>query len=401
MFESGIHDRLHDLADQALPTSLAADAMKRGRRMRARRRFGAGICAVAVAATFVGGYAVFGHLQSSSATVGPAAAGPRVAVPAFTHTPYRDCPVSQLPLPAGVAKDFIPKVVDPSGRFIAGYQDSDTVWKTVLWTAGVPQVLSFPGTDSDVESINSNGVVAGVTTVSKAAGEHVYRYANGKYTILQVPMSGRWHAYGVHINTRGDIVANAEPANNPDAGVDVPLLWKAGSDRAVKLAMPKNADIAGITDNGNIVGTSPQGLNLKSYAYVWDSNGRNGRRLESPAGEYAVVDEISGNIGGGGISPNADGTDVWDATVEWNLQTGKMTTLSNIVTGAINAVNAAGWAADTFGEVDLSGVQANLLRLTPGGGTKNVVNAIADNGLVVGAIYDTDKGTNTAVTWHC
>jgi hypothetical protein len=397
--EQDVRDQLEN-ADIPLHMIDLGTVMRQGRSKRARRRTAevAGGLALALALTAMVAVPLVLRAGNGNHSTSPAA--PKVAVPAFTHTPFRDCTVSQLPLPSGVVKDFIPNVVDPSGRYIAAYQSSDTVWKTVLWTAGVPQVLSFPGTGSDVEGINSNGVVAGVTTVSKTAGEHVYRYANGGYTILQVPMSGRWHPYGVYINARGDIIANEEPADNTGGDGAVALLWKAGSDRAVKLPIPTGAEVFGITDNGNIVGTSPMG-NLKSYAYVWDSSGHNGRKLQSPSGEYAQVDVISGNIGGGGTYPKGASSAAWDATVEWNLQTGEMTKLSNIVTGNLMAVNGSGWAADEYNEVDLGGVQANLLPLTPGDDTKNEVNAIADNGLVVGDVYNTATGTHTAVTWHC
>ena len=385
------------------PTQVAlSNVVQQGRRTIVRRRVASAAGGVALSATLIAAVAVplalrgehHTPLLTSAAGTTPSA-GPSTLVSSPTAPAAQavvTCSVAAIQTGNGIPKDININVIDPSGRYMAGAQSSDTVWKSVLYTDGVPAVMQIPGRMQEVDGINAHGVVVGITTIGANGNEKVYRYANGTYTLLKVPMSGKWHPFDVGINASGEIVAQEEGAGTSGGGKGTAnLLWRAGSDMAIRLPMPNGSGLTGITDNGDIVGGGVQYADgTVGDATVWDSSGRNGTRLAVADGDRAIADEATGNFVGGGTYPKDSGVD-WDGASVWNVVTGEETVYSTA--GPILHINGSGDAIDADGTVFLNGSTPILTPLKPGQDVR--ADLIANNGMVVGA-----SGT-TNVVWHC
>ncbi|HEY2791570.1 MAG TPA: hypothetical protein VGJ28_04400, partial [Micromonosporaceae bacterium] len=312
--------QLLDAADPPPTRVDLAEVIRLGQHRRVRQQFGrvaggaglALVIAAAVATPFV---------VHATATRTPivTATRPTTAVSPASAVKFRTCPVTTLALPAGQT-DFDANVVDPSGRYIAGYAASDTIYRSVVWTDGAPRMVSLPGAHGEIDAINSSGTIAGSTFLDGFTDEHVYRIANGTSTILDYPMSGRWHPFDVQIAADGAIAANAEPEHSNDEGV-VALLWKPGATTATKLPSKPGSslDVAGFTAAGDIVGSIRKNNGLNVTPWIFNANGRNGHELSLPTGDGAVIDAVAGQFAGGGtFRQNASGG--WDAAVYWDLR---------------------------------------------------------------------------------
>jgi hypothetical protein len=386
---------LLDAADIPPSTVVPSVVVEQGRRRVVRRRAASAAGGFALTATLVAAVGVpmmVGRHHTNVTTTHPAIGAPATPSPVTpTAPPATVCTPTALKTGSDIPKLVNINVIDPSGRFIVGFQSSDTVYKSVLYTDGVPKVLHLPGRMASVDAINASGMFAGITTIGADGNEKVYRYTNGTYTILKVPMGGTWHPYEVGMNASGAIVAQEEPSGNSGGEGAVNLLWRPGSDMAIKLPMPKGSGLTGIADNGDIVGGGPGHADgTVGDATVWDPNGRNGHKLASAPGDSPIADEATGLYAAGGTY--VQNSDVnWNGAAVWNVVTGEETVYSP--DGPILSVNGSGDAIDAAGNVFLNGAKPTLQPLKPD--QEIHAGLIANNGIIAGMSGDTN------VVWHC
>ena len=221
------------------------------------------------------------------------------------------------------------------------------------------------------------------------ADEYAFRYENGTVTRLRTP-AGYPHVFPAPaINAAGDVIANAEPDGADGATKSIALIWRAGTDTAVKLPLPIHANVVGITDDGALIGTMYANGDATG-AYAWDQGGH-GRQLDAPVGDIAAGYAARGDWATGGLWASGGGN---GEGVRWDLRTGAATAIP--AGGVGGSINASGWITDGPVVVGMSGVMP-LASL--GTDQKNEPNSVADNGLVVGT--SGGPATRQPVTWRC
>ena len=379
------------------------DAVARdGAQLRRRRRAGAaaGSAAVALVVAAVAVPLAL-HFPGSAGAVpnGAAATGTPTGRPTATATatpkPAAFCAVSALALPPGV-KDYQTEAIDPTGRYVIGWANSNTIYATVLWDNGTPQNMHVPGTP-EVSAVNSHGVVAGSTTAHGVDDERVYRWANGNTTILSYPMPGRWHPYSIYLNDDGAIIANAEPEGESGGVGAVTLLFKPGTTTGVKLPISSGSEVFGISDSGLILGTLDLSTSPDHRGAVWDLNGTLLRTLSFPS--YVNLLSPTGDLAVGSRFDPGNHTRV--SSFRWNLRSGEVTDLGEHVTQPL-AVNAQGWVLDEKNGV-VKGDDVVGLPPPPGDATHLAWRAMADNGAVVGQSLQATGAAfvSTPLEWRC
>ncbi|WP_433301574.1 hypothetical protein ACQP2F_06475 [Actinoplanes sp. CA-030573] len=380
------------------PTRLEVGALLLdGRRRQKRRRAVLG-AAVAMALLVTVPSILLREARESAPVVG-VVVKPSPSAPASAAPPAA-CPVRTLPVPAGM-KNVTPTGIDPTGRFIVGNGTVGQNFHPVLWTDGKPQALPMVGQSVELDAVNSSGVVAGL--VANGTSEYAFRWQNGKYTRLRTP-PGSWHVYPwPRINTAGDVVMMAEPSANIEGKGAIAVLWKAGSTKATKLPLPKNAGISDIDDAGRIVGdVDSDNDGSADLAYVWDQQGH-GTKLKQAAGQQSAARAIRGDWVTGGFWPR-------QAAVRWNLRTGEMKEFATPENadlppaldgvGPGEMVNAKGWVVASGYVLRDDGPAV----LTVPKGLTAKAAAVSDDGVVVG-IAQNDAHDATANQgprlWQC
>lgn len=279
------------------------------------------------------------------------------------------CRATDLPVPAGM-KQVGAAAVDPTGKYIVGNGSVGQNFRPVLWTAGKARALSLPATSVQLTDVNSAGVVVGLATESNR--DWVFRYSGGTYTRLRLP-SGSWNPYPEPvINAAGDVLINAEPLGNSGGKGSIVLLWKAGSNTAIKVPLPTGANGMDLADDGTIVGALYVNGSAVA-AYSWDQQGH-GHKLAAPNGQTAAAYAVRGEWATGGLWPSM-------TAGLWNLKTGTVTQLAK-TGGPGNRVNASGWVV-TDGSVVRADGPVKLA--VPKGQTAGAAD-VSDTGLVVGQV---------------
>ena len=374
-----------------------------GRRVRRRRAGQLGLAAavaVAVAGAAMAPQLLRQPSHGAPVQVGASPVAKVSASPSAAGTTGAACPITPLAVPHGVS-GLTANTVDPSGRYIGGMGTKGQDFIPVLWTDGVPQVLPINRSSAEVDSINASGVVVGLAT-GKNYEDDVYRYRDGHVTFLKPP-PGNWHVFPTPaINAGGDIVINAEPVHDPQSPDSFAFYWPAGSDTAVKIPLPKGANVFGITDDRILVGgVYVDGVGQAGY--TWDLTGK-GTQLATPAGTTTLGYAIRGGWAAGGVWPaevaGVPSTKRPTGAV-WNLGTGELTQLPEV--GPFNAVNSQGWV--TFGGKVWAAGQVRPLAAAHSEDTYTGMG-LSDGGLVVGYSSQPRASTDVAavtapVTWQC
>jgi probable HAF family extracellular repeat protein len=374
-----------------------------GRRQAFRRRWTGAIGGMALATTALLAVPAIlsgaGANPTAGADVG--SGGPATPMAEASRSHSGACPMEELPVPSGM-KNVATVAVDPTGRYIVGHNTVGQNFTSILWTDGQPQVLPVPGKSVEASAVNAHGVVVGIVEDTTLQEGHVFRYENGKVTMLDMP-SGHWRPYPhPAINAAGDIIVNVEPQGSIEGRNSIVLLWSAGSSTPVKLPVPSGANASAnafaITDDGVIVGGLYKN-GVGEAAYAWDRAGH-GRLLGVPAGQKGMAYAARGDWATGGMWPA-------QSVALWNSRTGTMTPLSAPASGKkANGpgmkVNASGWVVTISGAVIRDGVEAPLQ--VADGQTGRAAD-LSDTGLVVGGLALTGNATGDQNVgpriWHC
>ncbi|HCT75679.1 MAG TPA: hypothetical protein DGT23_03595 [Micromonosporaceae bacterium] len=253
----------------------------------------------------------------------------------------------------------------------------------VVWRNGVPEILPKPpvtgeGSNSPA-TVNANGVIAGMWYSSSGGVSTPWRYQNGSYQLLPMPVQqGTWY-YVTGINSSGDVVGRRMYFYGARG-----LLWRI--DRPAE-----------VTDLG------PAGaVGIDAQRRVVLSNGT----IVNPNGSQTVVQ------GGGVVRVFQDGRILGDRSgsrtiVEWNLSGQVVREISG---GLPSGVNAAG---NIVGESDvLDGPGQGYKKAVWFNGVRELVTSpkpyqnppdITDDNVIIGE-YDADGDTNwvgnVGVTWR-
>ncbi|HET6482795.1 MAG TPA: hypothetical protein VFG35_22555 [Actinoplanes sp.] len=362
------------------PSRLEVDALvAAGRRRTFLRRSGQAAGGVALATGLL--------VAVPTMVIGrPGPPEPITASPGPAGTVAKSCGGAALRVPAGV-KGASANGVDPTGRYIIGHYFQGQDFRPLLWTDGVPRKLPLEAPSMQLNSVNANGVAAGLAEGPNI--EYAFRYENGKYTRLRTP-PGKWHVYPYPMmNAAGDVVMNAEPQGKSGGADGIALLWEAGSTTPITLPLPGNANVYDITDDGLIVG----GLFEDGGAhtpYVWDRTGR-GRELKVAPGLTSAAYSAEGDWATGGLWPESgSGTPAL-----WNLRTGKFTELPG--QGPGDVVNSDGWVLAAH---ELIRDNQKVTLVAPKD-QNSAALGLSDTGLVVGHTLDNDDTILAPRSWQC
>jgi len=374
--------------------SLLRDGRKRVTRRRTLRTVAGAV--VAVAAMLVVP-AVVVKQRAAGPVPGTVVPGRPSVGPTHTTT---TCAIRTLPVPAGL-KDVGVTAIDPTGRYIVGNGSVGQNFRPVLWTDGKARALPVIAKSVQLTGVNSAGVVVGLAEDGPQT-EYAFRYQNGVYTQLKPP-AGDWHIYPEpSINAAGDIVINVEPDGNTGGKDSFAIIWKNGATTATKLPLPAGANLNDITDDGTLIGSIYRN-GAAQAGYAWTQPGK-GRKLTVPPGQEAAAYAGRGDWATGGVWPD-------EKPALWNTRTGKVVVLDTpkgAVTapalkglGPGEAVNAQGWVV-AGGYVVRDG---DPVVLAAPEGQQAMATAIADNGLVAGALdgknADGSYRTIGPRTWQC
>jgi hypothetical protein len=307
---------------------------------------------------------------------GKVPAGPVLATKAPSMEAAPSCtPALKLPVPKGAGPiDLV--AVDPTGRHIVGNGSKGQDFVPFAWNDGKVDRIKPFAASVEMFDVNSSGTALGRASDGKGGLETFFRYRHGKVTPLSMP-AGRWQTNGwPQINTAGDIIATAQPADSSAGRGAVILLWPAGKTTPEKLPLPKDAAADDLADNGTIVGILRDRSNDTSVAYVWDRTGR-GRALETPPGVSSGAYAISRNgaWATGGLWPEHQDP----SAALWNVATGKL--VARFGQQPAQRINSDGLVITMDGALFRDGKPVTLVS---GATSQPGVTAVADTGLVTG-----------------
>jgi hypothetical protein len=304
---------------------------------------------------------------------GTVSAGPALATKPPSTVAAPSCtPALTLPVPKGAGPvDLV--AVDPTGRHIVGNGSKGQDFVPFAWNDGeVDRIQQF---DASVEmfDVNSSGTALGRANDGGGGLETFFRYRHGTMTALSMP-AGRWQTNGwPQINTAGDIIATAQPADSSGGRGAVILRWPAGKTTPEKLPLPKDAAAQDLADNGTIAGVLRDRVKDTSVGYIWDRTGK-GRALETPPGVSSGAYAISSNgaWATGGLWPEHQDP----SAALWDVTTGKLVARFGEAPG--HRINSDGLVSTMDGVLFRDGQPVTLVA----GATQPGVTAIADTGLV-------------------
>ena len=283
-------------------------------------------------------------------------------------------PALTLPVPKGAGVIDL-TAVDPTGRHIVGNGSKGQDFVPFAWNDGKVDRIQQFAKSVEMFDVNSSGTALGRANDGGGGLETFFRYRNGTVTPLSMP-AGQWQTNGwPQINTAGDIIATAQPADSLEGKGAVILLWPAGKTTPEKLPLPKDAAAHDVADNGTIAGILRDRSKDTSVAYVWDRTGK-GRALETPAGVSSGAYAISSNgaWATGGLWPEHQDP----LAALWNVATGQLVTQFGQAPG--HRINSDGLFSTMDGVLVRDGKPVTLVA----GATQPGVTAIADTGLVTG-----------------
>ena len=319
-------------------------------------------------------------LPANRAPDGKAQVAPVLATKAPSSGAAPSCtPALALPVPKGAGPiDLVD--VDPTGRHIVGNGSKGQDFVPFAWNDGKVDRIQPFAASVEMFDVNSSGTALGRASGDEGGLETFFRYRNGKVTPLSMP-AGRWQTNGwPQINTAGDIIATAQPADSLEGRGAVILLWSAGNTTPEKLPLPKDAAAHDLADNGVIAGVLRDRPKDTSVAYVWDRAGK-GRALETPPGVSSAAYAISSNgaWATGGLWPKDQ-----DALAAlWNVATGKLVAQFGQQPG--HRINSDGLVVTMDGALFRDGKPVTLVS---GATTQPGVTGVADTGLVTGTTSD-------------
>lgn len=257
-----------------------------------------------------------------------------------------------------------------------------SVFHAFQYSAGhMTDLSTLGGTYSDARAINSNGDVAGFSTLSGTdvfAPYDAFLYSNGHMKDLGTLGGSSSHAYG--INSLGDVVGDSYTASSQDDA----FLYSGGkmTDLGTLGGFPSSAN--GINNSRQVVGSSETSNTASGtmHAFLW-SNGRL-TDLGTLGGSTSIAYAINnvGQIVGYASPPNS-------SVHAFLYSGGKMTDLGvfydSSVAEAINSSGVVVGESDSRAFIYTGGKLQDLNKLIPSGSGVVLTEAtgINDTGQIV------------------
>jgi len=238
------------------------------------------------------------------------------------------CGMQELRVPASVTGWTMVTGIDPSGRYVIGRAGTTDTPVAVRWTGGAPEVLA---TGFTPVSVNSAGVVAGFTgpLSHDSRRQRPAVYLGTRLVLLPVP-GGAVGGYAYSVNARGDVLGGATLADGSPAAV----MWHTAGSIAIAATLSGNAYGEALTDNGVLVGFTPDGRPVRwapdgTVTTMPLPGGAAGATVLSAAGDWATG--VLDRAGKGDPGP----ADV--VSLRWNLKTGSVQRLAGFTARAVSA----------------------------------------------------------------
>jgi len=382
------------------------EVLREGRRGQLRRRLGAGAGVLALAAAVAVPVVVARDTPDPVDPDGVAVGPIRPA----------DCTVTELP--DQPVSGYLLQV-DSTGRIVLGA--SQTTNELYMWRDGTQSTVAVPGLGQPwkVTGMNSRGDIIGAQSSPATMMARPWIYRDGTFEWLPLP-DGYPNATATGINDNGDVAGWATAPRSADPRTRV-VIWPAGArDRPVVLGSDGEAYAAAIGPDGTLAGTLHDTTGSGSTAAVWTSGGDE-RLLPPPAGwSWSAASAIGRDFVYGSASrpyarngsssvPNdptdlplgpaiAPPADIESVPVRWNLRTGKVQVLRNLVETVI-AASPDGWFIALTGPREMVLVNPTLqARTLPGGAAS--VNWVSDGGRTITGTVRAGDGSRPVV-WNC
>ncbi|MET7421097.1 hypothetical protein [Dactylosporangium sp. NPDC005555] len=313
------------------PVRLLADDVLVTARRRVRRGRIRLVAGVAVAVALIAGVAFASPLRRPDG--GPPAVTPTQppVLPSRSVAPLR-CVAAAVPAPPGLsAGQWAVHAIDPTGRFmVGGYGSAQSVTGLVLWKDGVP---SRPAAAAEFSpnAVNRDGTAVGSTR--GAGGERrAARFRDG--TVAQLPLpAGATSSDVFAVNARGDAVGYAMLGDSGGVG----LIWPAGGGFVEPSAGEgRTAQVAGVTDDGVVVGTA-RASDGATVAYRWSVDGGSGAPLAKGTAGSATTGGGDWAAGAAPLTRPRDPDELGPWHARWNLRTGAVEPLGLFTPYAVSA----------------------------------------------------------------
>jgi len=271
------------------------------------------------------------------------------------------------------------------------------VYHAFLYSAGqITDIGTLGGTFSDARAINSNGDVAGFSTLSGtsiSAPTDAFLYSNGKMKDLGTLGGAGSHAHG--INRFSEVVGDSYTATSADHA----FLYRGGkmTDLGTLGGNPSSAN--GINNLHQVVGSSEIANGSGMHAFLW-SNGKMqdlGTLGGSQSIAYAINDagQITGYASPVNSSVHAflySGGKMTDLGVLFDSSTGEAINNSGVVVGQADVL--VGPTTQEHAFIYSGGKLQDLNNLIPAnsGWVLTEATGINDNGQIVCNAYNPTNG---------
>jgi probable HAF family extracellular repeat protein len=276
-----------------------------------------------------------------------------------------------------------------------------TVFHAFRYSAGrIRDIGTLGGTFSDARAINSNGDVAGFSTLSgtSLSPDFAFLYSNGQMKDLGTLGGFSSHAYG--INDLGEVVGDSYTAS----GLDDAFLYSGGKMTDLGALGSLGSSANDINNVHQVVGASEVANGSGMHAFLW-SNGTMkdiGTLGGSQSIAYAIND--GGQIVGYSTPPNRSahaflysGGKMTDLGVFFDSSVGEAINKSGVVVGQADVLNQNG-TTQYHAFIYSGGTLRDLNTLIPAGSGFVLTEAtgINDTGQIVGNGYNPSNGQTHA-----
>jgi hypothetical protein len=367
-------------------------------------RRSAGFAVACLAVVTIGANAACDEVADAPPGPGPSRSVARESTsPTVAATFAGICEVARLPQTskAIAGGDSNASDVDPTGRFIVGYEaTSPQSTAPILWDNGVPIRVPVPGDQAFVFGVNSRGVAVGRTHVSGKDAAWVYH--DGTVTL---PKGG---FQAVMVGEGGHIVGHNGQGT---------VLWSTPTAEPVVLEVPAgwHASAGTVMPDGTVVGyvmpaSAEPGSAVGAVGRLWRPDGTATAIAQPTFGDTPLVGlrTLSMDdawIYGLGVVRVVGSSRTEERPLRINRQTGIAEPYPRgVEIDRASASDFGPWVAGTIQNTDKPAVfspagQLVELPVLPGVDQEIAMEVDRDGSVIVG--YGIDMGKRQALVWHC
>lgn len=270
---------------------------------------------------------------------------------------------------------------------------------TAAATYSVKDLGTLGGTDAGANAINDQGGVVGWSLLASGGRAHAFLWRAGRMQDLGALAGGRSEAFAINAS---DVVVGSSTLAS---GAKRAVRWQNGRITNLGSLGGRNSEARAINDLGVIVGWSETATG-RTHAFVWQNGTM--RDLGTLSGGTSSV--ALGINRAGKIVGRSDVASGQNHAVSWKDGVIKDLGTNNHDGAAARAINTRGQIAVVVGpRPDAEGEERDMSfpyifyqqawTSLGGAGLTNDVNAINDDGVVVGTGYDLRDDTFRQTAW--